>query len=362
MKYNILTNNRKVVKTKLEELTGKKAVYAGTPSFAFILDGITIGRDCVVEAGEEYAGVLQQLVEDGILKAIEDSENDNEAEDETLATESCGQESDVPDNQPESEEPDAGESEQETIENDDQEELLTSSEAKTASSESPQENVKVEAQDNHAGNGNSEPLKAEFSFPLSQHRPESICNLIFTIYSKGSLLSKSTGGDFYISDELKDVLKAGNFKQNVEVISVLKEAGTEDLRGLSFSDTTYSFTGFPETEDTEKIRAWMKLSAAIHQAAIRQKRIQPKRSDEANEKFAFRTWLTRIGMNGPDLKAERQIYYQNLSGHTAFRTQADADRWKKRQAEKRMELKAEVEADSSGSVIESDEEGTEAEA
>lgn len=309
MKYNILTNNRKVVKTKLEELTGKKAVYAGTPSFAFILDGITIGRDCVVEAGEEYDGVLQQLVEDGILKAIEDSENDNEAEDETLATESCGQKSDVSDNRPESEEPETE---------------------------------------------NSESLKAEFSFPLSQHRPESICNLIFTIYSKGSLLSKSTGGDFYISDELKDVLKAGNFKQNVEAISVLKEAGTGDLRGLSFSDTTYSFTGFPETEDTEKIRAWMKLSAAIHQAAIRQKRIQPKRSDEANEKFAFRTWLTRIGMNGPDLKAERQIYYRNLSGHTAFRTQADADRWKKRQAEKRMELKAEPEADSSGSVFESD--------
>jgi hypothetical protein len=44
-------------------------------------------------------------------------------------------------------------------------------------------------------------------------------------------------------------------------------------------------------------------------------------------------------MNGPDLKEERLILYRNLSGHTAFRTQEDALKWKARQAVRRQELR-----------------------
>ena len=61
-------------------------------------------------------------------------------------------------------------------------------------------------------------------------------------------------------------------------------------------------------------------------------------------KFTFRTWPTRLGMNGSDLKAERILLYRNLSGHTAFRTIADEEKWKARQAKKRQELKENKEA------------------
>ena len=66
--------------------------------------------------------------------------------------------------------------------------------------------------------------------------------------------------------------------------------------------------------------------------------MRARRVEEENEKFSFRTWLTRMGMNGAELKAERNLLYKNLKGHTAFRTAADEKKWKTRQAAKRQEL------------------------
>ena len=93
-----------------------------------------------------------------------------------------------------------------------------------------------------------------------------------------------------------------------------------------------------------EVRAWTTLAASINKACIKQKHVRANRTDETNEKFAFRTWLTRLGMNGPDLKEERGILYRNLSGHTAFRTEADAQKWAARQQEKRDELRRQKEA------------------
>ena len=45
-------------------------------------------------------------------------------------------------------------------------------------------------------------------------------------------------------------------------------------------------------------------------------------------------------MNGKDLRAERNTLDRDQSGHTAFRTAKDEEKWKARQAAKRAELKA----------------------
>ena len=45
------------------------------------------------------------------------------------------------------------------------------------------------------------------------------------------------------------------------------------------------------------------------------------------EKYALRTWLTRLGMNGPEYKTIRKILMENLSGDAAFCTEADKQRW-----------------------------------
>ena len=74
--------------------------------------------------------------------------------------------------------------------------------------------------------------------------------------------------------------------------------------------------------------------------ALDQKRIQAKEVNEENEKYALRIWLTRLGMNGAEYKTTRKILMQNLSGHSAFRTEAEKQRWMDKQAEKRAAAKA----------------------
>lgn len=340
MTYRILTADRKEVKNRLEELTGRKAAYSGAPAFAYILDGITIGRDGTVTATEEAdKDHLIQLVGEGLLEAAGTGETAPE-------TEEAGEAGEVPDAEETATKTaqDAADAEPDTAE----EELSSEENVEEAAEQPESEAEQEEATETETEDSSEEPEDGQqaglaesvhpvISLPLTNHTITSLCNLIFSIYSKGDLLSKSSGGDFFVSEALKEKLKNGSFTTKDEVLAILKDAGTGDLRGLSFADGQVSFTGFPETDDAELIQAWTVLAAAITKAALKQSRMQARRNEETNEKFAFRTWLTRIGMNGPDFKKERALYYRNLTGHTAFRTPADEEKWKKRQAQRKAE-------------------------
>ena len=90
----------------------------------------------------------------------------------------------------------------------------------------------------------------------------------------------------------------------------------------------------------DELETFMKLAAAMNKMAQTQKRVQAKATDDSNEKYALRVWLVRLGLNGPDCKAERKILMEHLSGHAAFRTKADEEKWKARQHTKKLALKA----------------------
>jgi len=271
MIYNILTEDRKVIVRKLEELTGKKVTYTGVPKCAYVSDGITVERNGTVTTEADVdISILKQLIQTGLI----------EGEIQEYGEETQG-----------------------------------------------------------------EQVKPNISFPLSRHTPESLCNLIFTIYSKGPLLSKATGGEFGVSTELiEKIRRFGKFARIEQILEIIRNVSADELHGLAFDDEKITFDGFPKTSDPVQIRAWTELSAAINRNAITQMRVFAKEAKAINEKYAFRTWLTRLGMNGPDLKQERNVLYRNLSGHTAFRTEADREKWKKRQKERRIKA-AQNEAD-----------------
>ena len=88
----------------------------------------------------------------------------------------------------------------------------------------------------------------------------------------------------------------------------------------------------------------------MNQQAISQKRIQAKDVNDENEKYALRTWLLRLGMNGPDFKETRKILMENLSGHAAFRTDEEAQKFLAREKAKRDALKAAKQAAQEGSA------------
>ena len=88
------------------------------------------------------------------------------------------------------------------------------------------------------------------------------------------------------------------------------------------------------------LRTFTILCGMMNKQALDQKRIQAKTVNEENEKYALRIWLTRLGMNGPEYKEARGVLMENLTGNSAFRTKAEEEKWKARQAKKREATKA----------------------
>ena len=354
MTYNILVSDRKQVVRRLEELAGKRAEYTRVPRMAYIVEGIAVERDGTVTT-EEGANIemIGTLITEGLIQGetskttVETAETTEGEVEEATDTTEAEEPSEAEEQPAETEE--AAERE-ELTEGEDATEKETSDTEEASETESVQA-MEIEGPEEEAPTATCyedliehepeppEVIKPSISFPLAAHRAESIVNLVCSIYSRGNLLSKATGGVFNASEELVDSLQmvSGRARKE-EVLRIIRDEG--GLNGVSFTEAKVVFDGFPETTDTDAIRAWTVLSAAINKNAIKQIHVRAKEVDETNEKFAFRTWLTRLGMNGKDLRAERNILYRNLSGPTAFRTDKDEEKWKKRQAAKRAELKA----------------------
>lgn len=362
MTYRILVEDRKKVVSRLEIMTGRKPVYTRMPRCAYVLDGIVIEKDNTITTdGDADMSLIEGLIEGGLIEPVESSElTGPEDETEEVTTESADTETEeaaeaVPadteeaeEDAPALEEQDEHEEEQvsETRTEPDEEQPETLIEIEEDEEEEQEQQDLPEGpdryailEDRYAELETPEPAKVVIALPMTGHRAESVCNLVFTIFTRGKLLSKSTEGDFFASKELVEDLHSGNIVTIEDAVRTIVRAGEDALRGLAFRDMKVVFDGFPVTDDPDKIKAWTALAAAMNKAAIRQHHIHAKELNEPNEKFAFRTWLTRIKMNGPELKEERKILYQNLSGHTAFRTEADKEKWTAKQNAKRKALK-----------------------
>lgn len=300
---NIL--DRKVLVKRLEELTGKKGKYTFVPRCAYLFDGCAVEKDGTLTAEDGMdQSVIDTLIAEGLIKG-----GMSEAE----------AESDVVEETPEATEGTEGEEPAGNMETADESE-------NTEAADEP------ETADDGADS-------LTISLPMDRHTPESLRRLLNMVYSRGKLLSKATGGTFSVDKELLDALdEAGTVTNREDFISMVQEHG--GLIGITFDDGKINFTGFSFSFDAEKIKALQQLTCMMNKHALEQKRIQAKVVNDANEKYIFRIWLVRLGMDGSEYKETRRILMENLSGHTAFRTKADEEKWKARQQEKRDALKA----------------------
>lgn len=169
--------------------------------------------------------------------------------------------------------------------------------------------------------------------PLEGHTVNSIINLVNMIHSKQYLITKAVGKDaLKVTDSLVEKLAEGEY----ELEQVIELIENEDTVGLTFEEGKILFNGFPF--ESEKAIAFTTLVASMSQTAIKQKRISPKETIEENEKYYMRNWLVRLGLDGKGAKDVRKILLENLAGHSAFRTEADREKWNAaRKAEKGVE-------------------------
>ena len=352
LKFELNVAERKTLANRMEDLTGVHPVYTRAPLYAYEIGDYTIDRDgnLLVEAEKADADLLTTLLNEGLIRGGENIEGTDDQPENTELTMNLEEEPVTEDAESEEEQLTDAEPESENADTAEEDEPDTDEQEREEQQEAEDQPDEV-------------PLDLELAFPTSQHNGVSLRNLVNLIYSRGRLISKATGGHFHVEEDLIETLRDDSCTYTVaNFIETLKryeaQCGTA-MEGLVITDEKVSFTGFPTAPDYDHLTAFGHLAILMNQQAISQKRIQAKDVNDENEKYAFRTWLLRLGMNGPDFKETRRILMKNLTGHAAFRTDEEAQKFLAREKAKRDALKAAKqaaqEADSSaGETVESE--------
>ena len=181
------------------------------------------------------------------------------------------------------------------------------------------------------------------SVPADDLTPAQLKNLIFTLYTKQYLIGKMTGGDLLnIPDTLIARLMEST-PESIEDFKALLDAAKEDgLTGFDFEDGKVILTYRTHQDEPERNMVYAMLTARIVKAAKEATRVFPERQEPENEKYFARAWLLRIGYNGADSKAERNLLLKHLKGHSAFPNDDAATRHKEKYAAIRREKRQEV--------------------
>ena len=101
-----------------------------------------------------------------------------------------------------------------------------------------------------------------------------------------------------------------------------KALGVNELH-IEVTDDNVSFPWLDSDRSPEEINVCGRFIAKLCEMARSQKRVTVKEHETANEKYAFRCFLLRLGYIGEEYKADRKILLQNLSGTSAFKSRKD---------------------------------------
>lgn len=354
LKFELNVAERKTLAKRMEELTGIHPYYTKAPLYSYDIGSYTIDRDgnLLVEPENADAEMLTTLLNEGLIRGGESIESTDDQMENTEPTDHLEEDSVIEDTEAETEvldeqEPeDADTAEDEPAETGAEEASEPDNTVEDDATENEPDAEEPESEEQPEAEDQPEevPLDLELAFPVSQHNGVTLRNLVNLLYSRGKLIGKATGGHFHVEEGLVEKLKDDSCTFAImNFINAVSDYETEHgaaLEGLKITTEKVTFTGFPTAPDHEHLTAFAQLAVLMNQQAISQKRIQAKDVNDENEKYALRTWLLRLGMNGPDFKETRKILMENLSGHAAFRTDEEAQKFLAREKAKRDALKA----------------------
>ena len=350
LKFKLNVAERKTLAKRMEELTGIHPYYTKAPLYSYDIGSYTIDRNgnLLVEPENADAELLTTLLNEGLIRGGESIESTDDQMENTEPTDQLEEDPVTEDTEAETEVLDEQESEDESTTEGNEPAEAESEEASepdnAAEDEPDAEEPESEEQSEAEDQPEEVPLDLELAFPVSQHNGVTLRNLVNLLYSRGKLIGKATGGHFHVEEGLVEKLKDDSctfaIMNFINAVSDYEAEHGAALEGLKITTEKVIFTGFPTASDHEHLTAFAQLAVLMNQQAISQKRIQAKDVNDENEKYALRTWLLRLGMNGPDFKETRKILMENLSGHAAFRTDEEAQKFLAREKAKRDALKA----------------------
>ena len=275
--------NRNEIVQALEEKWGVKAKYLGAPTFAYEVGGYRIDRNGVVTAKEDLAGEVPAFDELRMSEGEELGLGKQRRED--FQGENGMRADDCPETQ-----------------------------EKAAQAKLQIDGYAVE-------------------FPLADHTGASLRNLVKMLSSKQKLLADAFGQTQGFMDNrfAEDILQ-----KNTDSTELFQEAfletGPERCPGLEFDPEkrTVALRLAVENLSSDAMAAFRDLAVCINRNAQTLRYSSLKPAQEDNPKFALRTWLIRLGMNGDEFKATRKFLLANLAGNAAFRTTAEEEKHKAR--------------------------------
>lgn len=167
----------------------------------------------------------------------------------------------------------------------------------------------------------------EIEFPLEEHTGTSLQNIVNMLASKQHLIMMAFNSDSPFMDTAfaRDLALQEETSSVYSFSEAFDEIGPDRCPGfaLDFDNDTVVIKLTVDGLTPGMIAAFRDLAALINEAALRQKRASFKKSQDDNPKYALRTWLTRLGMNGDEYKESRKVLLGNLRGSGAYRMVGD---------------------------------------
>ena len=276
MKLNTHPENRKEMVRAISELTGLEATYMFTPTYSFQIGSVTVNRDGTIDCEDEtmVETIKPMLIENGWL--------------------------------------------------DDEVEI----EAPVDSKEIPED---------------TEPIRVaqmDIAMPIENWTVAQLTNLLRMLYSKQYLINRMLNYSMLCIEESfisaiseNPPQTAANFEERIQ-----RAVEADCIRGFRIADGKATLsTPFVQDEPT-RWTAYADLFKGILKTAETASRISIKRLDDSeNEKYHANSWLMRMGFGGADYKETRRILMGRLTGFAAFKSAADMEAHKERQAQRLRE-------------------------
>lgn len=108
-----------------------------------------------------------------------------------------------------------------------------------------------------------------------------------------------------------------------------------------FQKGTVEFRLFNGTLHAGEIKAYIQFCLAVSAQALNQSCASRRKTQTTNEKYTFRTWLLRLGLNGDEFATARKHLLKKLPGCIAWKDPAQAEAQKERLRKKREKERAE---------------------
>ncbi|MEN6313465.1 MAG: virulence-related protein [Clostridiaceae bacterium] len=162
----------------------------------------------------------------------------------------------------------------------------------------------------------------EISLPLTGHTGISLKNLVNMVYSKQTLIQKALNiEDKFIDEDLVKELNDNRIETQEEFLALLIQMGSDKYPGIRFDLQQELITFKFNRVSVDRIKACSELIGLINENAKTLKHASSKPNVTDNEKYAFRTWLLRLGMIGSEYKNTRKTLLANLEGNGAYAKQ-----------------------------------------